>query len=171
MKRPIETVRAFAAAAGPGSHLLVVGMDGDLSRDALQAAIPRVLRGRVHVVGALSGINLQDSMMASDAFISLSHRENFGYAMCDALAYALPIIVTPGHDIADELPIGLGRQLGCGWRVDDYSLRSAAAAISDLCACSDAQLAGMGQTGRAWATAHLSFEHFCSSLMALAPVV
>ena len=171
MKRPIETVRAFAAAAGSRSHLLIAGMDGDLSRDKLQAAIPHAIREKVHVVGELSGGALQDSMMASDAFISLSHRENFGYAMCDALAYALPIIVTRGHDILDELPMGPRRQLACGWQLAEDALPSAVEAIADLHACSEAQLTDMGSTGREWATAHLSFQHFRNSLTALIPVV
>ncbi len=171
MKRPIQTVRAFAAAAGSGSHLLIVGMDGDLCREKVQAAIPHTIREKVHVVGELSGVALQDSMMASDAFISLSHRENFGYAMCDALAHALPIIVTRGHDILDELPMGPVQRLRCGWRVDDDALQSAAAAIADLCTCSESQLTDMGSTGRAWATAHLSFQQFQNSLTALTPVV
>ncbi len=175
MKRPIQTVRAFAAAAaaatGSKSHLLIVGMDGDLSRDEVRAAIPHNIRGRVHVVGELSGLDLQDSMMASDAFISLSHRENFGYAMCDALAHGLPIIVTLGHDILDELPMGPGRHLACGWQVEDDTLSSAAAAIATLCACSDAQLADMGSAGRAWATVHLSYELFRNTLTSLLPVV
>lgn len=172
MKRPIETVRAFAAAGGSRSHLLIVGMDGDLCRDKLQAAIPHAIRENVHVVGELSGVALQDSMMASDAFISLSHRENFGYAMCDALAHALPIIVTGGHDILDELPMGPGQRLRCGWRIDDDALQSAAAAaITDLCTCSEAQLTDMGSTGRAWVGAHLSFRQFQDSLTALMPVV
>ena len=172
MKRPVETVRAFAAAAGSRSHLLIVGMDGDLCRDKLRAAIPHEIREKVHVVGELSGVALQDSMMASDAFISLSYRENFGYAMCDAIAHALPIIVTCGHDILDELPMGPGQRLRCGWRINDDALESAAAAaITDLCTCSEAQLTDMGSTGRAWATAHLSFQHFRNSLTALIPVV
>jgi glycosyltransferase involved in cell wall biosynthesis len=117
----------------------------------------------------MSGIDLQDSMMASDAFISLSHRENFGYAMCDALAHALPILVTPGHDIVRELPIGPGRGLACGWQLADDSLPTAAAAIAELCACSDAQLTEMGSNGRSWATENLSYRRFCESLTALVP--
>ncbi len=169
MKRPIETVRAFAAAAAPGSHLLVVGMDGDLSRDKIQGKIPHAVRERIHLVGQMSGIDLQDSMMASDAFISLSHRENFGYAMCDALAHGLPIIVSPGHDILDELPIGPGRGLACGWQLADDTLPSAAAAIAELFACSDTQLADMGSTGRSWASMHLSYQLFGNSLTSLVP--
>ena len=168
MKRPIETVRAFAAAAGSGSHLLVVGMDGDLSRSQVQAEVPDSVRERVRVVGELNGITLDDAMLASDAFISLSQRENFGYAMCDAIANGLPIIVTPGHDILDELPTGPQGRLTCGWRLDDDKLPAAAQAIRALYACSASQLTDMGSAGRAWASEHLSRRQFHNSVAALA---
>lgn len=33
MKRPIETIAAFCRAATPEDHLVMVGMDGDVSQD------------------------------------------------------------------------------------------------------------------------------------------
>lgn len=170
MKRPIETVRAFAAAAGSDGHLLMVGMDGNLSRSQVRAEIADGMLGRVHVVGELKGSALGDAMLASDAFISLSRRENFGYALCDALAYGLPIIVTPGHDIIGELPMGPNGGLTCGWRLADDEVSSASAAIANLWNCSAAQLTDMGLAGRTWATEHLSHRGFRNKLTALAPV-
>ncbi len=168
MKRPIETVRAFAAAGGSRSHLLIVGMDGDLSRSQVRAEIPDGMLEMVHVVGELNGTALGDAMLASDAFISLSRRENFGYALCEALAYGLPVIVTPGHDILDELPAGPRGQLKCGWRLSDDGIASAAAAIGEMTSSDAAQLAAMGAAGRAWAAASLSREVFHHALSRLA---
>ena len=168
MKRPIETVRAFAVAAGSASHLLIVGMDGDLSRIQVRAEIPDGMLKRVHVVGELNGTALGDAMLASDAFISLSRRENFGYALCEALAYSLPVIVTPGHDILDELPAGPRGQLQCGWRLGDDGIASATAAIGEMTSSDAAQLAAMGAAGRAWAAASLSREVFHDALSRLA---
>jgi glycosyltransferase involved in cell wall biosynthesis len=169
MKRPIETVQAFAAGAGAGAHLLVIGMDGDLSRQHIQARVPPSIRTRVHVVGEMSGLDLHNAMLAADAFISLSHRENFGYAMCDALAHGLPIIVTPGHDLLDELPVNAETRLACGWRLDDEKLVSAATAIADFCDCSQGQITDMGASGREWATTQLSHQRFRNTLTALVP--
>lgn len=168
MKRPIETVRAFAAAAGPESHLLIVGMDGDLSRSQVRAEVPDGMLKRVHVVGELNGSALGDAMLASDAFISLSRRENFGYALCEALAYGLPVIVTPGHDILEELPAGPRDELQCGWRLPDDRTESASAAIGEMTASSAGQLAAMGATGRTWAAASLSRDGFRNALARLA---
>jgi glycosyltransferase involved in cell wall biosynthesis len=168
MKRPIETVRAFAAAGGSGSHLLMVGMDGDLSRSQVRAEIPDGVLERVHVVGELNGTALRDAMLASDAFISLSRRENFGYALCESLAYGLPVIVTPGHDILEELPTGPRGQLQCGWRLGDDGVASASAAIREMTSSDFAQLAAMGAAGRAWASASLSRDIFHDALSRLA---
>lgn len=167
MKRPTDTVRAFAAAAGPVGYLLIVGMDGNLTRSQVQAAIPPGMLQRIRVVGELNGTSLSDAMMASDVFVSLSRRENYGYALCDALAHGLPIIATPGHDIIGELPVGPSGDIACGWRLENDRLSSAAAAIARAVSCSAAELTSIGLIGREWATGNLSHRQFRSSLFSL----
>ncbi|MFO0423659.1 MAG: hypothetical protein ACK52C_08375, partial [Planctomycetia bacterium] len=39
MKRPIETVRAFCAAGASNCHLVIVGMDGDITAAHVQASV------------------------------------------------------------------------------------------------------------------------------------
>lgn len=168
MKRPIETMQAFAAAGQADAHLFIGGMDGNLSRAQVQAAVPAGVLGRVHVAGELKGAELGDAMMAADAFISLSRRENFGYAVCDALAHGLPVILTRGHDLVHELPTMRDGSLACGWRLDDDAVASAAYAIADLCARESEQLADMGAEGRCWVGSHLSRAGFHRTLSTLA---
>jgi len=170
VKRPVETVRAFceatAAASQAHCHLAMVGMDGDLSQADIHAAIPPACRGRVHVIGPLAGADLAESLLASDGFISLSFQENFGYAAAEALAYGLPVLLSPGHDLAHEMPACDGR-FACGWLLGDDVHATAVAAIREFATASDAALTAAGAVGRAWVAETLPFERFRDRLAAL----
>ena len=167
VKRPLETIAAFCAAAGNGCHLAIVGMDGDLTRQQLRDAIPAACRDRVHLVGPLSGSDLAAAYLASDGFISLSFQENFGYAAAEASAFGLPAILSPGHDLAHEMPARDGR-FACGWLLPDDSHAEAVAAIRGFAAATDESLAAAGELGRKWVGETLSFDRFQSTLAALA---
>lgn len=166
VKRPAETVLAFCAAAAENCHLVMAGMDGDLTQAELRRSIPAGWRDRVHLVGPLASDAVAEAMLASDGFISLSYQENFGYAAAEAIAAGLPVILSPGHDLAHEMPMRDGR-LGCGWLLGDDSQAVAVAAIRDWSVASEATVAEMGGTGREWAGDTLSFERFRDRLTAL----
>ncbi len=171
VKRPVETVRAFCAATHAGSlqhcHLAIIGMDGDLTQRDVLAAIPADCRDRVHVMGPLVGADLAAARLAGDGFISLSFQENFGYAATEAMAYGQPVILSPGHDLAHEMPARDGR-FACGWLLGDDAHATAVAAIHEYATASDATLAAAGAVGRSWVADELSFERFRDSLTALA---
>lgn len=166
VKRPVETIQSFAAAAGDHVHLVVAGMDGDLTRSQLARLVPPSARDRVHLIGGLAGAEVGEAYLASDGFIALSWQENFGYAAADALAHGLPVILSPGHDLAHEMPARDGR-FACGWLLPDDSARAAQAAIAGFAAAPESVLTAMGETGRAWAAEELSFELFRDRLWAL----
>ena len=170
VKRPVETVRAFCEATAAASlehcHLAIVGMDGDLTQADILAAIPAACRDRVHVVGPLAGADLAAAHLAGDGFISLSFQENFGYAAAEAMAYGLPVILSPGHDLAYEMPALDGR-FACGWLLGDNAHATAVAAIREWARASDATLAALGGTGRTWVANTLSFERFRDRLTGL----
>jgi glycosyltransferase involved in cell wall biosynthesis len=172
-KRVLETVDAFCTADPAGCHLAVVGMDGDLTAAQVAAATPAAYGQRVHVVGELAGATLADMWLAADGYISLSMKENFGYSCAEALAYGLPVILSQGHDLAAELPLGNG-QLACGWLLPDGQRSTAIQAITqwnEMFGRSDAAAArgrAMQMTGRSWAAENLSFERFQEQLSALA---
>jgi glycosyltransferase involved in cell wall biosynthesis len=173
MKQPLETVLAFCRAAGERSHLAMVGMDGDLSAADVEAATPTAAKPRVHLTGGLAEQDLADAYLAADGFISLSHRENFGYAFAEALAFGLPVIVTAGHDLAHELPRRADGQLTCGWLLPENSTHAAEQAISEWVRATSAIEGRRSQDaftapGRDWATEHLSWERFRSTLIQLA---
>jgi glycosyltransferase involved in cell wall biosynthesis len=171
-KRVLETIGAFCAADPGGCHLVVAGMDGDLTAGMVAAAVPAAFQRHVHVVGDLSGTELSDMWLAADGYISLSMKENFGYSAAEALVHGLPVILSPGHDLAAELPMKDGR-LACGWLLPDATQSAAAQAITEW----NETLKGIGtpatkardlqDAGRAWAADNLSYEQFRDRLRSL----
>ena len=166
IKRTVETIQAFVAAAGDHVHLVVAGMDGDRARSQLARLVPPAARDRVHLIGGLAGAGVGEAYLASDGFIALSWQENFGYAAADALSHGLPVILSPGHDLAHEMPARDGR-FACGWLLPDDSARAAQAAIAGFAAAPESVLTAMGEAGRGWAAEELSFERFRDRLWAL----
>ena len=128
--------------------------------------MPAECRGRVHLVGQLAGDRLAEAFLASDGFISLSHRENFGYSFAESLASGLPAIVSAGHDLAHDI-MPPGDAFPCGWLLDGDAAVAAVGAIREWAAAPAARLATMGATGRTWAGEELSFERFRDRLRGL----
>jgi len=168
MKRPAHMVEAFLRAAAPNCHLVVVGMEEGVSIASLLAMIPAEAKGRVHLVGPLAGADLAAAYHAADGFISLSHRENFGYALAEAIAHGLPVIASPGHDLAHDISAAERSGFPCGWLLPDDAVHTAVAAIRDFAAMTPERLAAAGAAGRAWAADRLSFERFCDRVRRLA---
>lgn len=166
MKRPRELIDAFAAAAVPGCHLIVVGMDGDLGRDKLEHHAAPLGAAGIHIVGPLHGEDLSACIAAADGFISLSNRENFSYAMADALAAGLPVILSPGHDLAHELPMQNVAPGSCGWLLSDGAVATAACAIRAFVNADSLVLESMGRTAADWARAYLGRDRFAGALLA-----
>jgi glycosyltransferase involved in cell wall biosynthesis len=166
MKRPRELIDAFDAARAPNCHLVMVGMDGDITAAALRRQALAIGASRVHVVGPLYGDDLTASLAAADGFMSLSHRENFGYAVADALAAGLPVMLTPGHDLAHDLPLGRDDPAACGWLLAGDPAASARDAIRAFAALSPHDLDRRGAAARVWASEHLGRDRFERALRA-----
>lgn len=169
MKRPRSLLQAFLRAEAAKLVLVFVGADDDVTTTELARAIPRSEAGRVRFTGALGGGDLEEAYLAADGFISLSHRENFGFSLAEACAYGLPFIATPGHDLVHEMPRGGPAAGGLGWVLPDTSEAAAVQAIQAFVAASESRLRCMGDHARAWVADNLSPEAFRSRLAALAP--
>lgn len=167
MKRVHETVAVFCRAAADNCHLVVAGPDGDISARAIRAAIPERWADKIHVVGPLAGADLDAARSAADGFISLSHRENFGYSAADALAWRQPVILSTGHDVVHEMPREKTGALACGWLIPDDFVGSATEAIRAFATLPERRLGEMADAGGAWADDQLSFDRFRAALLAL----
>lgn len=154
MKRPLETINALAQCRSDKVHLILVGNPyGITTAECQQRARQLGLENRVHAVGGVFGAAKHDFLDAADAFISLSHRENFNFAAAEALASGLPVILSPGNDLAGDIA-----GVDCGWMLPDVA--AAPAAIEDAIALAPEKLSAKGRRGRQWTEESLRFDLF-----------
>lgn len=169
MKRPMETVVAFAqgmraAKAETDAHLVLIGPEeGVTRRQVAGTAALHGVAGRVHALGGRFGMERDRWLRAADGFVSLSHRENFGHTVAEALGAEVPVILGPGHDLAPEVA-----PLEAGWILGSDEPGQAAAAIAQWLAASPDTLRGMGARGRRWVAESLNFGRFAAQLRAWA---
>jgi glycosyltransferase involved in cell wall biosynthesis len=162
MKRPLETIGAFGRARVTGVHLVIVGPEDAYSKaDLLDFAQQRGI-ANVHVVGAAYGKEKWGLYHSSDAFISLSARENFGFTVAEALAANLPVLLSSGNDLVDDI-----RHTDCGWFLENDSEQVVAESIRDFATASPETLTEMGARGNAWALANTGAERFRSNLLSV----
>jgi glycosyltransferase involved in cell wall biosynthesis len=116
---------------------------------------------RVHLIGPVYGCDKHRYLDAADAYISISHRENFNFTAAECLASGLPVILSPGNDLAYDLA-----DVECGWMLRDGDPPEAAIAAA---ARSDAELLrAMGRNGRVWCERHLRREVFSGRVKSFA---
>lgn len=156
LKRPWETIVAFSRNAPAKATLLMVGMDGDL-RGADLKERSQNLPG-VRITGALFGPDKEDALLAADGYISLSHRENFGYAAAEAASAGLPSILSPGNDLGHDLPPS------ARWLLPDLTDPVLDGALSEFFRSSDEELKERGNSARDWAGRFLSPDRFGETL-------
>ncbi|HCR37562.1 MAG TPA: hypothetical protein DIU37_05370 [Opitutae bacterium] len=163
MKRPLETIQVIARAYCDNVHLIVVGPEERYTVGQCQDYADAVGAKNVHVVGPAFGEGKNAYCLASDGFISLSIRENFGHTAAESLTAELPLILSPGNDLAPELA-----PLHCGWMLQDDRLETAVNAVRDFATVDPADLEARGKRGQAWALEELSFERFSYKIRMLA---
>jgi glycosyltransferase involved in cell wall biosynthesis len=161
LKRPLHTVAAFAAAKQPGWHLVMAGYDGNLNREAVEQKARQQSEVPIRVLGPVHGEAKRQLILASDAFISLSWRENFGYSLADAAAHALCGAYAPDHDLVPEMPEMCRR-----WVAKDHSLCEATRVLKTMLAVDQAARINAGTAGRDWSRALLDRERFGPALRA-----
>lgn len=156
LKRPVHTIQAFCRAARPGWHLVMAGYEGDMQRAEVIAEARRAGGGQVHVLAPVEADDKRQLLLASDAFVSLSFRESFGYALADAIATGLPFGCAPDHDLVGEIPAECAR-----WVAADHSIESAEQCVRQLLNSDSAARAAAGSVGRDWVIHRLSRRAFC----------
>ena len=86
-----------ASAAHPDARLVLAGSGESRYVDSLkQSAADLVRQDRVAFLGHLSGDDRALALASANAFALTSYSENFGLAVGEAMAAALPVIVTRG---------------------------------------------------------------------------
>jgi glycosyltransferase involved in cell wall biosynthesis len=116
-KDPLTVLKGFSAARAqlPQAQLWCFFGSAPL-RAAVeqQVAADPALRGCVHLAGSTPHARIEQAMRAADLFVLGSHREGSGYALIEALACALPPVVTDIPSFRALVGEGAGALWACG---------------------------------------------------------
>jgi glycosyltransferase involved in cell wall biosynthesis len=99
-------IEAFARVAGefPEFDLIVAGPDDmEMQRQLTEIAADSGVRERIHWTGMLTGDQKSGAFRSSDFFVLPSHQENFGIAVVEAMAAAVPVLITNQVNIWREV--------------------------------------------------------------------
>jgi glycosyltransferase involved in cell wall biosynthesis len=162
MKQPVETIEIFRRAnVSEHTHLLMVGYDGDVTQKQLAAVADE--HPRIHVCGPMRGDEREMVLLGADAYISLSHRENFNHTAAEAMTGAQALILSPGNDLRYSFP----SESTFGWMLQGNSEDEVVEVIRAFEKINDQELCRMGENAMVWACNTLSFEVFRNKLLAL----
>lgn len=163
LKRITRTVEAFStvAEALPDAHLVLVGPDEDGSGEVARAWVEtHGLAERVHMPGILTGNELLQAYADADMLVLLSHSENFGMVVVEAMAAGLPVLLSQN--------VGLGSsviQAGAGLVTDADTPQTEAAWIKLL--TSPNQRAAMSIAAKNLVTEQFSLRAVAQQLLNL----
>ena len=161
MKRPLETIQAFAEARCSNTVLVLAGIEEDYRVGQLREHALRLgVDDRVRVAGPIYGAEKEQLLLGSDGFISLSWRENFGYTTAESMAAGSAVILSPGNDLRS-----LMGGIDCGWMLSDFDVGKAGEAIGAFDTARPELLAAKGETAHAWAERSLGFDTFRHALL------
>jgi glycosyltransferase involved in cell wall biosynthesis len=101
-KRPLDLLRAFAASAVPGAHLIFAG-EGPLREEIKEEASSLGLNGQVRFVGFANQTQLPGIYRAADVMVLPSEYEPFGVVVNEAMLCGCPVVVSDRVGAGDDL--------------------------------------------------------------------
>jgi glycosyltransferase involved in cell wall biosynthesis len=133
----------------PNLFCVVAGPEAGAGQ-TLEAAIQRTnLNGHIKRFGFVQGAQKEQLLCAADLFVLPSESENFGVAVVEAMAYGVPVVVTPG--VASHVYVDAA---GCGFTVED-SVEAVAEGIRRVLKSDRAEL---GRRGQEYVKRHLTWS-------------
>ena len=91
----------------------------------------------------VNGKDKEDLFRSSDLFILLSHSENFGLSIAEALSFGLPVITTI------NTPWKNVKKYNCGWCID-LKMKNIVKTMESAICLNHKKKISMGKRGRAW---------------------
>lgn len=126
----------------PDWHLIIAGPDQIGYQAELEFLTAKLaLKQRVTFTGMLTGERKEAALGNADLFVLPTHSENFGIAVAEALAHAVPVVTTKGAPWQDLFTYE------CGWWIEDNQQAIASALAEGMQMSSQERLA-MGLRGR-----------------------
>ncbi|MEP0885040.1 glycosyltransferase [Trichocoleus sp. ST-U3] len=142
----------------PDWHLLIAGPNQVGYQAQLESLTTELaLEERVTFTGMLSGDKKEAALWNADLFVLPTHSENFGIAVAEALAHAVPVVTTKGAPWQD-LPT-----YECGWWIEDNQ-QTLASALAEGMRMSSQQRQVMGLRGRNLAETKYSWDFLAQEM-------
>jgi glycosyltransferase involved in cell wall biosynthesis len=138
-------IRAFARHARTFQEfdLVIAGPDGvGLKTHLMRLCADLKVEPRVHWTGMLTGDDKWGAFRSASFFVLPSHQENFGIAVVEAMALAVPVLITRKVNIWREV-----ESCGAGRAVAD-DVKGIAEGLEYMCAVPPPRLAAMAQNAR-----------------------
>lgn len=93
-----------SSSTSPNFHLIIAGSGEETYITYLKDLVQSLdLSKSTTFAGFVTGIDKEILLQGSDIFVLPSFSENFGIAVAEAMAASLPVIITPGVQIAPEI--------------------------------------------------------------------
>lgn len=142
LDRLIQAFAQVSASVRQGWRLRLVGPDQAGHMKSLELIVKSLeLEGHVEFIGPRFGEELGREYDTCDCLALVSHTENFGATVVDAMAHGKPVITsdkTPWREVAERK---------CGWRVSNEP-EKLSVALGEMMSLSDDERRQMGANGR-----------------------
>lgn len=154
-------IEAFARLRPTGWRVIIAGPD-ELGHSAeIKVLAARAgLANSVEIVGPVWGKEKTVLLAQADLFVLPTYSENFGIAVAEALAHAVPVLTTTGA------PWRLLVEEGCGWWVRP-TVDGISAGLAEALATPAEARRAMGKRGRAAVSARFSWDKIAQQMLAL----
>ncbi|MBU2850411.1 glycosyltransferase [Acidithiobacillus ferrivorans] len=149
-----DTIRRRIA----GAQLAIVGPENDSFGQQVRAWVSeRGLTDSVHFIGHLDGVDVIQAYVDADVFVLPSYTENFGLTVVEAMACALPVVISDQVNIHAEVA-----QSGAGLvtRCDTAEVAEAVIGLLEDPERRDV----MGRAGREAAQTHYTWPNIVDAL-------
>ncbi len=124
-------------------ELVICGFDEDGCKDKMIKLANDLKLKRVVWKDFVIGKDKGNLFRSSDLFVLLSHSENFGLVIAEALSFGLPVITTTNTPWKDL------KKYNCGWCID-LKMKKIVKTIENAICLNHKKKILMGKRGRAW---------------------
>lgn len=143
-------IEAWNLCRAEGWEVMIAGPDGGV-REELEGLVAAKKIPRVRIVGELLGADKEKFLHEADVLALVSHSENFGASVVEALSVGIPVLTTrgtPWHGVVEN---------GCGWWIGN-SVEQIAETLKQIVSMSQSELLEMGARGREWMCRDFSWD-------------
>ena len=138
-------------------ELVICGFDENGYRDKMIKLSNDLKLNRVVWKDFVMGKDKDKLFRSSDLFVLLSHSENFGLSIAEALSFGLPVITTTNTPWKDL------EKYKCGWCID-LKMKKIVKTIENAICLNPKKIISMGKRGRAWVVRDFSDQSIAPKL-------